>query len=81
MQTFNGGFNRSLQHLYREERTAFTITARIYRGGGFIKDAVYFRGLLFVMDYLSRLNARKAPGWPAGNIARRPFEGHVSIVP
>ncbi len=35
-----------------EKRSAFTITARIYRGGGFIKDAIYLRGLVYVLDYL-----------------------------
>ncbi len=37
-----------------EARTAFTITTRIYRGGGFIKDAIYFRGLLYVIEYLKK---------------------------
>ena len=37
-----------------EARTAFTIATRIYRGGGFIKDAIYFRGLLYVMEYLKK---------------------------
>lgn len=35
-----------------EQRTAFTIAARVHRGGGFIKDAVYLRGLAWVMDYV-----------------------------
>lgn len=35
-----------------EKYTAFVITVRVYRGGGFVKDAVYLRGLLHVMDYL-----------------------------
>lgn len=33
-------------------RTAFTITLRIYRGGGLTKDAVYVRGIGQLMDYL-----------------------------
>lgn len=33
-------------------RTAFTITARIYRSGGLTKDAVYLRGLMDLMVYL-----------------------------
>jgi len=33
-------------------RTAYLIAMRVHRGGGFIKDAVYLRGLLKVMDYL-----------------------------
>lgn len=33
-------------------RTAFTLTTRIVRGGGFTKDAVYLKGLIQVLDYL-----------------------------
>jgi hypothetical protein len=34
------------------EHTAFIITVRIYRGGGFTKDAQYLRGLREVIAYL-----------------------------
>lgn len=34
------------------QRTAYTITMRIFRGGGFTKDAVYLRGLVEILDYL-----------------------------
>jgi uncharacterized protein (TIGR02421 family) len=34
------------------QRTAYIITSRIYRSGGFTKDAVYLRGLLSVAKYL-----------------------------
>jgi uncharacterized protein (TIGR02421 family) len=33
-------------------RVAYLISMRVHRGGGFIKDAVYLRGLLKVIDYL-----------------------------
>jgi uncharacterized protein (TIGR02421 family) len=36
-----------------QRRLAFTITKRIYRGGGLIKDAIYLRGLVSVLDYLA----------------------------
>ena len=36
------------------QRTAFTTTIRIYRGGGFVKDAVYLRGLVDLLNYLGR---------------------------
>jgi uncharacterized protein (TIGR02421 family) len=36
------------------QRTAFTATLRIYRGGGFVKDAVYLRGLADLLNYLER---------------------------
>jgi hypothetical protein len=32
---------------------AFTITARVYRAGGLTKDAVYLRGLVDLLAYLS----------------------------
>lgn len=34
------------------QRTAYTVTMRIYRGGGLTKDAVYLRGLLQILKYL-----------------------------
>ena len=33
-------------------RTAFIMTMRVFRGGGLIKDAVYLRGLIKLLDYL-----------------------------
>lgn len=36
------------------QRAAFTITMRIYRGGGLTKDAVYLRGLVEVLKYFSQ---------------------------
>lgn len=33
--------------------TAFTITMRVFRGGGFTKDVVYLRGLVRLLDYLA----------------------------
>ncbi len=35
-----------------EPGNAFNITGRIFRGGGYTKDAVYLQGLLGLMDYL-----------------------------
>ncbi len=32
---------------------AFNITLRIYRGGGLVKDAIYMRGLLQLLDHLA----------------------------
>jgi uncharacterized protein (TIGR02421 family) len=34
-------------------RSAFLIAMRVHRGGGFVKDAVYLRGLHRVLDYLA----------------------------
>lgn len=36
------------------QRTAFTITVRVYRSGGLTKDAVYLRGLVGILNYLKR---------------------------
>ena len=36
------------------QRTAFTITMRIYRSGGLTKDAVYLRGLIYLLEYLKK---------------------------
>jgi uncharacterized protein (TIGR02421 family) len=35
-----------------QQRTAFIITLRVYRGGGLTKDAIYLRGLKNLLDYL-----------------------------
>ena len=44
---------RTLDRNYEfSQRTAYTITMRIYRGGGLTKDAVYLRGLLHILKYL-----------------------------
>jgi uncharacterized protein (TIGR02421 family) len=37
-----------------DQKTAFTIAVRTCRGGGLTKDAIYLRGLLKVLRYLSR---------------------------
>jgi uncharacterized protein (TIGR02421 family) len=34
--------------------SAFNLTLRLYRGGGLVKDAIYLRGLLQVLDHLRR---------------------------
>jgi hypothetical protein len=50
------GFTETFALLHEEhripERAAFYTTARIFRGGGFTKDAVYLRGLVELLDYL-----------------------------
>lgn len=46
---------RILVDTYQFDRyNAFTITMRIYRGGGLTKDAVYLRGLLRVIEYVHK---------------------------
>ncbi len=50
-------FAEVFQLLHQEfgfvQRMAFTITTRVFRGGGLPKDAVYLRGLCQVLDYIS----------------------------
>lgn len=55
-------------------RMAFNVTARIYRSGGFSKDAIYLRGFKQVLDLL-KAGSDLAPFW-YGKIAAR----HVPVV-
>jgi uncharacterized protein (TIGR02421 family) len=44
---------RALDRSYEfSQRTAYTVTMRVFRGGGLTKDAVYLRGLLQILKYL-----------------------------
>jgi uncharacterized protein (TIGR02421 family) len=44
---------RTLDRNYEfSQRTAYTVTMRIYRGGGLTKDAVYLRGLVQILKYV-----------------------------
>jgi len=36
------------------QRTAYNITMRVYRGGGLTKDAVYLRGLVAILQYVKK---------------------------
>ncbi|MBW2533280.1 MAG: DUF1704 domain-containing protein, partial [Deltaproteobacteria bacterium] len=46
---------RVLNHDSRfDQRTAFTIATRVYRGGGLTKDAAYLRGLIYLTRYLRK---------------------------
>jgi uncharacterized protein (TIGR02421 family) len=36
------------------QRAAYSITMRVFRGGGLTKDAVYLRGLKTMLDYLAK---------------------------
>jgi uncharacterized protein (TIGR02421 family) len=44
---------RELRNTYGfQPRTCFDVATRIYASGGFIKDVIYLRGLMSLMDYL-----------------------------
>lgn len=55
-------------------KPAFLVAMRVYRGGGLTKDAVYLRGLLEVLNYLSSGDDLE-PLW-SGKIALR----HLPII-
>ena len=50
--TFIDTFRELHFRLGFSERTAYVITSRIYRSGGFTKDAVYLRGFVNLIKYL-----------------------------
>ena len=56
MMSEGASFSETFRELNRmhdfSQSTAFTITMRIYRGGGLTKDAVYLRGLVRLLQYL-----------------------------
>ena len=46
---------RALHHDHGfSARASWNLTMRVYRGGGFTKDAVYLRGLAWLLDYLGK---------------------------
>lgn len=71
--TFIEGF-RLLREHGLGTRMAFNVTARVYRSGGFSKDAIYLRGFKQVLDLLQS-GSDLAPFW-YGKIAAR----HVPVV-
>ena len=56
------------------EKSAFSVTARVFRGGGLTKDAVYLRGFLEVLNFI-REKGRIKPLY-AGKIAAR----HIPMI-
>lgn len=58
-------------------QTAFTLTLRIYRGGGFAKDAVYLRGLLEILAHLEG-GGKLDPFW-MGKVAASHFPIMVEL--
>ncbi|PDT45679.1 flavohemoglobin expression-modulating QEGLA motif protein [Sinorhizobium fredii] len=53
------------------EADAFNVVLRVYRGGGLVKDAIYLRGLLHLLDHLADGGALE-PFW-MGKIAAAHF--------
>ena len=54
----NASFIETFNFLQKEysfpDRVAYSITMRVYRGGGLTKDAVYLAGLIDLMEYLKK---------------------------
>lgn len=71
-------FVETFQHLHQEhdfeQRSAYRIVTRIYRSGGFTKDAVYLRGLVGILEYFSK--GGDLEPLLIGKIARR----HIPVV-
>lgn len=47
-------YNSLHEHYGFASRAAYTVTMRVFRGGGFTKDALYLRGLIEVLNYLEQ---------------------------
>lgn len=47
-------YNSLHEHYGFASREAYTVTMRVFRGGGFTKDALYLRGLIDVLNYLEQ---------------------------
>ncbi len=71
---FGATFNAMVRDHGFTESTAFTLTLRVYRGGGFVKDAVYLRGLLEVLAHIEG-GGSLDPFW-TGKIAA----SHVPVI-
>ncbi len=52
-RSFPEVFEELRDRLHFRPATAFTITMRVFRGGGFTKDAAYLRGLASLLRYLA----------------------------
>lgn len=46
-------FHELVKNYGFDEETAYMMTMRVHRGGGFAKDAVYLGGLISVLDYIA----------------------------
>ena len=69
--TFSETFHVLVDEHGFTQSAAFSVALRVYRGGGFAKDAIYLRGLLELLDHLKRDGALE-PFW-MGKIASAHF--------
>lgn len=72
--TFIETFRRLSRNHDFDQRTAYQISMRIFRGGGLTKDHVYLRGLISILDYFKK--GGDIEPLLMGKIARR----HIPII-
>ncbi|MDA1055752.1 MAG: flavohemoglobin expression-modulating QEGLA motif protein [Planctomycetota bacterium] len=53
-EPFASTFSQLVEQHGFEQRSAYTIVLRVYRGGGLTKDAVYLRGLVEILEYIGK---------------------------
>jgi uncharacterized protein (TIGR02421 family) len=51
-KSFSDVFEQLVDGFHFEARSAYTITMRVFRGGGLTKDALYLQGLVEILKYL-----------------------------
>ncbi len=56
-QDFVKTFELLVEQYHFHDKNAFFIATRVYRGGGFTKDAIYLRGFLALIKYLKEGNS------------------------
>ncbi len=53
-EPFASTFHELVNQYGFERRAAYTLVLRVYRGGGLTKDVAYLRGLVEILDYISK---------------------------
>ena len=53
-ESFVNTFSQLVDQYGFEPRNAYTITLRVYRGGGLTKDAMYLHGLVGILEYIGK---------------------------
>ncbi|HCC93341.1 MAG TPA: flavohemoglobin expression-modulating QEGLA motif protein, partial [Flavobacteriaceae bacterium] len=53
-KSFNETFMTLMEEYKMQPEDAFYLTTRVYRGGGFTKDALYLKGLKTILNYVDQ---------------------------
>lgn len=72
--SFIDAYRMLTNELGYDGKFAFNIAMRVYRGGGFSKDAIYFRGIIELLNYL-----RKGGDFEVLYVGKFPL-GHVPFI-